>query len=143
MCLATVAMMVMAGLVIVLPQGSDAAKTTAVIADPEPMLFSPDKYAWSKTSAYFEAVLDSSSSGEAVLAKDLGDADGTVKSYYISNDYTGDYEPTNMTKRGEGVHCEVWVQENSSYPWGDPRNAYTSQYTLTDEQVELHHRAVR
>ena len=61
MCMATVAMMVMAGLVIVLPQGTEAAKTTTAIKDPEPMLFSPDKYAWSKTSAYFDAVLDSSS----------------------------------------------------------------------------------
>jgi immune inhibitor A len=136
MCMATVAMMVLAGLVIVLPQGSEAAKTTTAIKDPEPLLFSPDRYAWSKTSAYFDAVLESSPSAEAVSTQDLGDADGTVKSYYISNDYTGDYEPTNMTKRGEGVNCEVWVQENSSYPWGDPRNAYTSQYTLTDDQVD-------
>jgi hypothetical protein len=134
--MATVAMMVLAGLVIILPQGSEAARSKTIIANPEPMLFSPDKYSWAKTSAYFDAILEGSSAGEKTQAMDLGDALGTVKSYYISNDYTGDYEPTNMTLRGEGLHCEVWVQENSSYPWGDPRNALTSQYTLSDEQVD-------
>ncbi len=135
MCVATVAMTILAGLVIVFPPGSEASKTKTVIADPEPMLFSPDKYAWSETSAYFYPLTDGSYSTEAFLALDLGDDNGTVKRYYILNDYTGDYEPIDMVKRGEGANCEVWVQDNGSYPWGDPRNEFTSQNIVTDEQV--------
>jgi immune inhibitor A len=134
--LVTVLLMVLAGLVILVPQGSDAKMTGTGIPEPEPMMFSPDKFAWSKTSGYFEGVRDATSASIAIDAVNAGDPNGTVKGYYVSNDYTGDYDPVDMVKRGEGVNCEIWVQDNMSYPWGDPRNEFTSQYSISDEQVD-------
>ena len=77
--LVTVLLMVLAGLVILVPQGSDAKMTGTGIPEPEPMMFSPDKFAWSKTSGYFEGVRDGTSASIAIDAVNAGDPNGTMK----------------------------------------------------------------
>ncbi len=134
--LVTVLLMVLTAMVILVPQDSEAEKIGTSYPEPEPMMFSPDKFAWSKMSGYFQGVRDANSAAPIVEDVNAGDSNGTVKGYLISNDYTDDYDQVDMVKRGEGINCEIWVQDNMSYPWGDPRNAFTSQYSITDEQVD-------
>jgi immune inhibitor A len=40
-----------------------------------------------------------------------------------------------FTKKAETNHSEVWVQNDTTYFAGDPRNADPNEYTVTDEQA--------
>ena len=57
----------------------------------------------------------------------------TSNDYITQNMYSGNLYMEQMTKRGEGVHCEVWVADNLNFSSpSDPRN---SKVNITDDQV--------
>jgi hypothetical protein len=63
-----------------------------------------------------------------------------LEAYYDVNDsmmfydsYGGNF--IEMTKKGEGNHCEVWVADDTSFPDGDPRNDEPWNYTISQSQV--------
>lgn len=56
---------------------------------------------------------------------------GEEKLFLVLDDTTGQYVLTPFTLRGIGTHGEVWVQNNLSFPAGDPRGPVE----VTDEQV--------
>ena len=73
--------------------------------------------------------------GEASLNLDV------LAAYYDVNDsmmfydsYGGNF--LEMTKKGEGNHCEVWVANDTSFPEGDSRNAEPWNWTITQDQVD-------
>jgi hypothetical protein len=53
--------------------------------------------------------------------------------WFYTGGYGGGFVP--FEKRGEQEYCEVWVALDLSFPAGDPRNAFTSRITITDDQV--------
>ncbi len=63
--------------------------------------------------------------------------------YWVVGDralyYTGAYGKTafmQFSMRGSGTDCELWTAEDMLFPVGDPRNAFTSRISITDQQVE-------
>jgi hypothetical protein len=41
-----------------------------------------------------------------------------------------------FTMRLAEGNCEIWTQDDASFPAGDPRNEFTSRLSITDEQVQ-------
>ncbi|HET8615065.1 MAG TPA: choice-of-anchor J domain-containing protein [Actinomycetales bacterium] len=60
---------------------------------------------------------------------------GTVRTYYVLDDYNGGYIPADFTLRTVGSNIEVWVENDLSYPAGDCRND-SDVTTVTDAQTQ-------
>ncbi len=83
----------------------------------------------------FDLKGNSSDSGQAGAAAAVTQSDvGTVKSWVVANNVTGQYGLKAFTLKGVGKYGEVWVANNLNYPNGDPRNA-AGLTKVTDEQV--------
>ncbi|HNU35737.1 MAG TPA: hypothetical protein PKJ15_04000, partial [Methanomassiliicoccales archaeon] len=73
------------------------------------------------------------------------DLEATMADNYEVNDtnwyYTwgygaleGESQWLQFTKRAEGNYCEVWVANNLSFPWGDPRN--DGRIDISNESIQ-------
>jgi hypothetical protein len=60
---------------------------------------------------------------------------GTQRTYYVLDDYNGQYVPESFTLRTVGSHIEVWVADDLNYPDGDCRNDGNVN-VVTDAQTQ-------
>lgn len=124
--------MVLGVFAVVFPTTIAAPSEEPVIADVERMDIGPSirgefpDYSAVASSAY--------ALGASPMKHDLNDFYniGDVE-WYWAGGYSGGFQQ--FEKRGEGNYCEVWVALDLSFPAGDPRNAYTSRITITDDHV--------
>jgi hypothetical protein len=56
--------------------------------------------------------------------------------WYYSFGYTKSNWMT-YTMRGNGTYCEVWVENDLTFPTGDPRNSIPSKFAITDAMVDM------
>ncbi|MCQ5375663.1 MAG: immune inhibitor A [Methanomassiliicoccales archaeon] len=116
----------------VFPTTIAAPSEEPVIADVEKMDIGPSIRA--EYPDYSAVASSAYAYGASPMKHDLNDFYNVGDfEWYYAGSYSGGFKL--FEKRGEGNYCEVWVAVDLSFPAGDPRNAYTSRITITDEHV--------
>jgi len=125
--------MVLGVLAALLPAMTAETPVAPKIADPEKMDVGPQIRS---ELVDMNEVLSSAVTQGGVAGKQIfndfyavGDSE-----FYWTDVYGGGWQI--FEKRGEGTYCEVWVAVDLTFPAGDPRNAFTSRITITDDQVD-------
>lgn len=132
LCVAVALIMVLGVFAVFIPTTIAAPSDEAVIADVEKIDIGPQIRA---ELPDVEAVAVAASLAGASPMMHVFETYHNISEveWYFAGSYSGGFKQFQL--RGIGNHCEVWVALDLTFPSGDPRNAYTSRITITDDHV--------